>query len=96
MRCIKNIPSPKISYIETSVSTYSMFRGEEKEPCTRPKLKEDQIWKIHFDGVSSIEGNGTDIIFFSPSGNPHNFFFFRLNFQCTNNIAEFRALSLGL
>jgi len=50
---------------------------------------------MHFDGASFVEGSGTGVILFSPTRKPYQYSF-RLNFECTNNIAEFEALALGL
>lgn len=92
---IENVPDPRINYVETGDNTYSKFTEEEKEPRTQPELQEDKIWHMQFDGASSIEGNGVGIVLLSPLGKPHQFSF-QLNFQCTNNIAKFEALSIGL
>jgi ribonuclease HI len=41
------------------------------------------------------EGNGAGIILVSPAGKIHNLSY-RLEFACTNNVAEFKALLLGI
>ena len=55
----------------------------------------NDIWQMFFDGACSKEGNGAGIIFVSPSGKTFKFSFL-LNFECTNNIAEYEALIIGL
>jgi ribonuclease HI len=50
---------------------------------------------MHFDGSCSIEGNGADIMLYSPVGKIHNFSYM-LKFACTNNVTEFEALLLGI
>jgi ribonuclease HI len=50
---------------------------------------------MHFDGSCSIEGNGAEIILYSPIGKIHKFSY-RLEFSCMNNVIEFEALLLGI
>lgn len=53
------------------------------------------LWKMFFDGSSSKEGAGAGIILVSPDN--HIFpFSYKLEFETTNNIAEYEALILGL
>jgi ribonuclease HI len=53
------------------------------------------MWHMHFYGSCSNEGNGPDIILYSPIRKIHNFSY-RLEFSCTNNVTEFEALLLGI
>jgi ribonuclease HI len=53
------------------------------------------MWHMHFDGSCSNEGNGSDIILYSPIGKIHNFSY-RLEFACTNNVVQFETLLLGI
>ena len=53
------------------------------------------MWHMHFDGSCSNECNGAIIILYSPVGKIHNFSY-RLEFACTNNVTEFKALLLGI
>ncbi|KAK5786888.1 hypothetical protein PVK06_041536 [Gossypium arboreum] len=48
-----------------------------------------------FDGASNALGHGIGVILVSPDGN-HYPFTARLNFFCTNNIAEYEACIMGL
>lgn len=59
------------------------------------QTRDDQVWYMQFDEEYSCEGNGANIIFFSPSVKPHQFSF-RFHFECMNNVTKFEALSLGL
>ena len=53
------------------------------------------LWRMFFDGSSSKEGAGAGIILVSPDN--HIFPFpYKLEFETTNNIAEYEALILGL
>ena len=54
-----------------------------------------QVWKMHFDGAKSRHGVGAGIILISPS-REEKYFSFRLEFEATNNVAEYEALLLGL
>jgi hypothetical protein len=64
----------------------------------KDKFKEekvDEIWRIPFDGVHSRAGKGVGIVITSLVGQSFNFSF-RLEFDATNNVAEYEALLLGL
>jgi len=53
------------------------------------------LWMLYFDGGCSREGLGVGIALVSPDGEQLGMSF-RPNFQCTNNIVEYKALLLGL
>ena len=57
--------------------------------------KVDEIWKMNFDGAHSISWKGAGVVITSPRGQVFNFSF-RLQFEATNNVAEYEALLLGL
>ena len=54
-----------------------------------------EIWQLYFDGSCTNHGAGAGIVLITPDHDtiPKSF---RLNFQCTNNIAEYEALVIGL
>ncbi|KAH9311422.1 hypothetical protein KI387_026457, partial [Taxus chinensis] len=52
-------------------------------------------WTLLFDGACSKFENGAGIVLLSPSLEDFSFSF-KLNFECTNNIAEYEAFILGL
>jgi ribonuclease HI len=56
---------------------------------------ENQIWSLYFDGSKSKEGAGAGCIIIDPAGNK-TLLACRLEFECTNNIAEYEALLQGL
>jgi hypothetical protein len=68
------------------------------DPLLQDTLEEGNgaIWKIHFDRAQSKIGVGEGITFTSPQGEITSFFY-RLEFDCTNNIAtKYEAMLLGL
>jgi ribonuclease HI len=76
------------------LGVYSIF-VDEGDTILEPIDFDDGMWHMHFDGSCSNEGNGADIILYSPIGKIHNFSY-RLEFSCTNNVTEFEALLLGI
>ena len=50
---------------------------------------------MHFDGSCSSEGSGAGITLVSPTGKIHNLSY-RLEFACSNNVTDFKALLLGI
>jgi ribonuclease HI len=55
----------------------------------------NQFWSLYFDGSKSKEGAGAGRIIIDPTGNK-TLLACRLEFECTNNIAEYEALLQGL
>jgi ribonuclease HI len=53
------------------------------------------VWKMFFDGASSSIGAGAGIVFRSPSQETISLSY-KLEFEVTNNVAEYEALVLGL
>lgn len=58
-------------------------------------LTTSTIWKLYFDGSYTNHGAGVGILFITPQGDsiPNSFI---INCPCTNNIAEYKALIIGL
>jgi ribonuclease HI len=59
------------------------------------ELDKNQIWSLYFDGSKSKEGAGAGCIIIDPAGNK-TLLACRLEFECTNNVAEYEALLQGL
>ena len=57
--------------------------------------KVNELWSMNFDGAYSRVGKGVGKVIMSPKGKVFNFAF-RLEFEATNNVAEYEALLLGL
>ena len=55
----------------------------------------DELWRMSFDGAFSKTGKGAGIVLTSPSNKKFNFAY-RLEFDASNNVAEYEALVLGL
>jgi hypothetical protein len=91
---IESVPQPNVNYLEEDLGVYSIF-VDEGDIILEPIDFNDGMCHMHFDGSCSNEGNGADIIIFSPIGKIHNFSY-RLEFAFTNNVIEFEALLLGI
>ena len=55
----------------------------------------DEFWKMYFDGDYSKARKGVGITIISPSNKIYKFAFI-LEFEASNNVAEYEALFLGL
>jgi ribonuclease HI len=53
------------------------------------------VWKMFFDGASSRESVGVGVVFISPAQETISLSY-KLEFEATNNVAEYEALVLGL
>ena len=53
------------------------------------------FWTLFFDGSKTLEGSGAGCVLIDPEKNKH-FLSCRLEFECTNNTAEYEALVQGL
>ena len=62
---------------------------------TNPVELEDRFWFLYFDGSKIQEGSGGGCILIDPYNNKR-LLSCRLDFECTNNNAEYEALVLGL
>ena len=76
------------------------FQSEIKENQSDQEIgeqisEEKQIWNLYFDGASSREGSGAGIVLISPTQRVVTLSY-KLQFQTTNNIAEYEALILGM
>jgi hypothetical protein len=70
----------------TFILENSLFQDEEKR---------DGCWGLDFDGAHSSSGSGIGVVLISPDKET-TLFSYRLEFNCTNNIAEYEALILGM
>ncbi|KAG8503896.1 hypothetical protein CXB51_001830 [Gossypium anomalum] len=56
---------------------------------------EEYPWKLNFNGTSNALGNGIGAVLVSPNGD-HYPFTCKLDFDCTNNMAEYEACIMGI
>ena len=66
----------------------------EQEALER-KQREEGLWTMYFDGSVAKVGVGEGVYIISPIRYFKDFSY-KLNFECTNNVAEYEALLLGL
>ena len=64
----------------------------EFDSCT---VKVDNFWMLFFDGSKTLEGSRAGCVLIDPKKNKH-FLSCRLEFESTNNTAEYEALVQGL
>ncbi|XP_016721118.1 uncharacterized protein [Gossypium hirsutum] len=57
--------------------------------------QENHSWRMNFDGASNALGNGIGAILVSPNGDHHPFTS-KLDFDYTNNMAEYEACIMGI
>ncbi|KAA3481162.1 RNA-directed DNA polymerase (Reverse transcriptase), Ribonuclease H [Gossypium australe] len=63
--------------------------------ATEEGTAEDRPWKLNFNGASNAMGNGIGAVLVSPNGD-HYPFTCKLDFDCTNNMAEYKACIMGI
>ena len=76
-----------------SYTCYSSFLAPIKEKIKDERV--DVIRRMNFDGAHSRAGKEAGIVITSPSGQIFNFAS-KLEFEATNNVAEYEALLLGV
>ncbi|PKI61324.1 hypothetical protein CRG98_018279 [Punica granatum] len=59
------------------------------------EAKEEPTWKMYFDGAVNSVGSGVRAVLISPDGR-HYPVATKVDFSCTNNVAEYEACILGL
>ena len=59
------------------------------------ELTDPFIWTLYFDGSKNKEGVGVGCLLIDPSGN-RTMITCHLEFECTNNVAQYEALIQGL
>jgi ribonuclease HI len=89
-------PKNELRYNEESLGNYAILSNsivplEEKFQDNRV----DEVWYVNFDSVLSRSGKGVGIVLQAPSRKAFKFSY-RLEFDATNNVAEYEALLLGL
>jgi ribonuclease HI len=82
---------------ETDLGMYMLSEVPETPMPFVPEseLEHSQVWSMTFDGASSQHGSGAWVVITAPSGMIFPFSP-RLEFDCTNNMAEYEAFLFGL
>ncbi|KAK5837124.1 hypothetical protein PVK06_012934 [Gossypium arboreum] len=62
---------------------------------TEEDPQEGHPWKLNFDGASNAVGNRIGAVLVSPDGDYYPFTS-KLDFDCTNNMAEYEACIMGI
>jgi ribonuclease HI len=81
--------------IETSIADKDKSDGQMEEFSKQQDDAEDQVWRMNFDGAVCREGAGAGVWINHPKGDS-KLCSYKLVFECTNNMAEYEALILGL
>ncbi|XP_052874546.1 uncharacterized protein LOC128280442 [Gossypium arboreum] len=62
---------------------------------TEEDSQEGHLWKLNFDEASNTMGNRIGAVLVSPNGDQYPFTS-KLDFDCTNNMAEYEACIVGI
>ena len=78
-------------------SPSSEFAFPDESLCAIEKAEQEEYphWKMYFDGAVNVFGCGVGAVIMSPNGQQFPIAV-KLNFQCTNNMAEYEACIAGL
>jgi ribonuclease HI len=77
---------------QSEIKSFTQPTASIQKSC---ELDKNQIWSLYFDGSKSKEGAGAGCIIIDPAGNK-TLLACRLEFECTNNVAEYESLLQGL
>jgi hypothetical protein len=89
-------PKNELNWTDESLGNYAILSNSIVPLQETVKDSElDKVWYMNFDGAFSRAGKGVEIVLQSPSGEVMKFSY-RLEFDATNNVAEYEALLLGL
>jgi ribonuclease HI len=78
-----------------SKESKEIIEARNVEMVEREELPVD-FWSMDFDGAVSKEGAGAGVWLHNHRSRYSENHSYKLNFQCTNNVAEYEALMLGL
>ena len=89
-------PSNELKYKTDKLGNYAILANS-LEPIEESSKEEtvNQTWHMHFDGAFSKAGKGAGIVIESPTNKEFNFSY-RMEFNATNNVAEYEAPWLGV
>ena len=67
-----------------------------EQDALEAKQKREGQWIMYFDGSAAKIGAGAGVYIISPISGDFKALSYKLTFECTNNVAEYEALLLGL
>jgi hypothetical protein len=89
-------PKNELKYDDEGLGNYAIFSNSIVPLEDKVQENElDKVWYMNFDGDFSRVGKGVGIVLQAPNGKVSKFAY-RLEFDATNNVAEYEALLLGL
>jgi ribonuclease HI len=89
-------PKNELKYDDEGLGNYAIFSNSIVPLEDKVQENElDKVWYMNFDGVFSRAGKGARIVLQAPNGKVSKFAY-RLEFDATNNVAEYESLLLGL
>lgn len=86
-------------FVEEEVSLLEVVLSKTEEmklELGKPEEEGEALWNMDFDGVVTKEGAQAGVFIVNSQTNIAKGHSYKLNFQCTNNIAKYEALILGL
>ena len=99
----EEIEDDMTNFVDTDVNAFrakvlTLRKDKQKTPMeeeANSKIDKGDLWAMFFDGACCKDEAGAGILLISPTGVTYKFSF-TLSLPCTNNIAEYEALLLGL
>jgi len=98
--------APKIKLIQSSEEIVPKNKPNEKpqlqltnfahKETIKSPLEQELLWCMEFDGSVNKLGAGAGVWIYNKQDNSAEGRAYRLNFRCTNNMAEYEALLLGI
>ncbi|CAL8992411.1 unnamed protein product [Prunus brigantina] len=97
--------TPKAIKGQAVIDMLALFPEVEGSPLSEEVLGElpemvatvtkEEPWTLYFDGSSTSKGGGAGVVLINPNGQATTLSF-KLDFPCTNNVAEYEAFIMGL
>ncbi|XP_026450754.1 uncharacterized protein LOC113350862 [Papaver somniferum] len=91
----KGVHGHALAYLLATFPGTNMMEISEEIPGEVAEAEEEGRWAMLFDGSSYGSHGGADIVFEIPKRDLFSFAF-KLDFECSNNVAEYEALIPGL
>jgi hypothetical protein len=85
-------PDDQLLCVNNGIENWFIQEVSSKDKTTKTP---EGMWTLEFDGAHSSSGSGVGIVLTTPSKETF-YYSYRLEYHCTNNVAEYEALILGL